>query len=397
MGENWDVAVAGAGPAGSASACLLARQGYRVVLLDRAHFPRPKACAEYMSPGVIETVQRLGLGGHLEPRDACRVPGMDIISPRGSCFRLEYHLDQRRLWASTLPRHQFDAALLRAAQDAGVHTYEGWHARSPIVEDGAVRGFRGMAGGETVEVRARLCIIADGCRSALARALGLAVPPRWPVRLGLVAYFGGTPRLQGGFGQMHVRADGYCGIAPLPDGQVNVAIVVPADAVRRAGIGAVQFFDRWIEQSPTLRDALAGCERISPVRGVGPIGSRTRRAWCPGALLVGDAAAFFDPFTGEGIYRALRGAEIAAHVATRALCGLSTSEYDRLRSAAFRRKEFVTSLVQLFVQYPQLMEYSLPRLARRTKPARTLSLVLGDVQDAGAFLRPGMLWSALRP
>lgn len=410
MPEMWDVAIAGAGPAGSASAYLLATQGYRVLLLDRAHFPRPKACAEYLSPGVAQMLTRLGLTESILSTRSLPVPGMDIVSPRGSIMRVQYQSGAERLVASTVPRHALDDAMLVHAERAGVEVRQGWYAKAPILEEGVVRGFYGIHDGRATQVRARLCVVADGCRSSLARALGLSRPARWPVRLGLVAHYRGSPVLDSGFGQMHVDRHGYCGIAPLPDGLVNVALVIPTDGLRRAGLSATAFLERWIARSPRLRDSLTGCERVTPVRGVAPIGSRTRRAWAPGVLLVGDAASFFDPFTGEGIYRALKGAEIAALVAHRALgdvrqhhsssgdrTGASLAEYDAERSRAFRRKEMVTALVQLFVQYPSLMEYALPRLQRRRTPAEALCMVLGDVRDASAFLRPRMLWSALRP
>jgi flavin-dependent dehydrogenase len=201
---------------------------------------------------------------------------------------------------------------------------------------------------------------------------------------------------------MHVARDGYCGVAPLPGGLLNVAVVVRADAVASSGMSAGEYLDRWVGSLPALRECLAGCARVSPVRGVGPIGSRTRRVWAPGALLVGDAAGFFDPFTGEGIYRALRGAQVAAPLAADALerddvSGGVLDRYEDLRRAAFGWKHGVTALVQLFVQYPALMEYALPRLAGRATPAECLGAVLGDCRDPRDFLSPLMLWSALRP
>jgi len=115
---------------------------------------------------------------------------------------------------------------------------------------------------------------------------------------------------------------------------------------------------------------------------------------------VGDAAGFFDPFTGEGIYRALRGAQLAAETAEIALSVPDTvdfSMYDRLRTREFRRKSAVTALVQLFVQHPAALDYAISRLRRREAALSTLANVLGDVEDAGQFFHPSMLWSALRP
>lgn len=398
MTSEWDVVVAGAGPAGAASAALLARRGFRVLLVDQAHFPRPKACAEYMSPGVTQVLARCDLIAEVRNLRAHQVPGMDIRTPEGVSLRVAYRLESESLVACTIPRTDFDAALVQEAVRAGAELAEGFRVRCLLFRDGAVCGVEGTSGNGDRSLRSRLTVIADGNRSTLARSLGLSSPPRWPVRLGLVAHFRGTGGLTDGYGQMHVGAGGYCGVAPLADDLLNVAMVVPMGAVKATSVSSTAFFDNWVASHAQLRNTLAGCERVTPVRGVGPIGSRSRCAWFPGGLLVGDAASFFDPFTGEGIYRALRGAELVSEVATAALeMGASLAAYDQLRASAFRRKEAVTALVQLFVQYPRLMEYAAARLAGRRNPRDTLGLVLGDVVDAREFLRPRMLWSALHP
>src|SRR5947207_15136003 len=88
---------------------------------------------------------------------------------------------------------------------------------------------------------------------------------------------------------------------------------------RYAGGGAVVRFERFAFSFPDVRERLRGADRADTVRGVGPIGARVRATSGPGWMLVGDAAGFFDPFTGEGVYKALRGAELAAEIATDAL------------------------------------------------------------------------------
>jgi flavin-dependent dehydrogenase len=179
-------------------------------------------------------------------------------------------------------------------------------------------------------------------------------------------------------------------------------MVVPAGSVRRSRVPAGQYFESWINLHPRLRDTLSECTRVSAVRGVAPIGARCRRPFTAGALVIGDAAGFFDPFTGEGIYRALCSAELAAEVGGQALrsgdvSARALSAYGRARTRQFRRKEMVTALVQLFVQYPRLLEYAVPRLNRRDDALDALGRVLGDLSDAREFLRPAMLWRALHP
>lgn len=402
MAAKWDVVVVGAGPAGSTSALLLARLGYRVLLLERAHFPRPKACAEYMSPGVAAVFERLQLGDVRRELSPKAVSGMEIVAPSGKRLRMRYEIDGELKSASTLPRQRLDAALAGAAVAAGVELREGFTAQRSLRSERGVVGIEGRTRTGSESIHAPLTIVADGARSALSKSLGLDAPVRWPVRLGLVAHYAGEPRLSDGYGEMHVRPGGYCGIAPLPDGLVNVAVVGGARSMKGSGQAPADFLQSWIDTTPELRIALAGCRRVSPVRGMTPIGSRSRSAVTAGALLVGDAASFFDPFTGEGIHRALVGAELVAGVAHRALMTGDVSRkgmsvYDRLRRETFRRKAAVTALVQLFVQFPWLMEYALPRLARRPAPRDTLGLVLGDLVDAGQFLTPRMLFGALRP
>jgi len=398
MSGDWDVAVVGAGPAGATTAYLLARQGHRVALLDRQHFPRPKACAEYLSPGVRRVLEDIGLETQVL-RGARQVSGMDVISPSGKILRLSYSQSGRAECAASLPRHTFDEALVRAAVDAGAQLHEGFVAHAVMRDDGRVRGVMGSTSGRSMQFRAPVTVVADGHRSTTSRSLGMARVPRWPFRMGLVAHAEGVA-LDGSYGQMHVTREGYCGIAPLPGGLFNVAMVVPVSALKRSRLSVASFFDAWIARHERLHAVLSGARLVSPVRGVAPIGSRASHASAPGALLVGDAAGFFDPFTGEGIYRALRGAQLAAETAEIVLSVPDTvdfSMYDRLRTREFRRKSAVTALVQVFVQHPAALDYAISRLRRREAALSTLANVLGDVEDAGQFLHPSMLWSALRP
>ena len=114
-------------------------------------------------------------------------------------------------------------------------------AHEPLMHGSTVSGVRGSRAGTTIAFPATLTVVADGNRSTLARALNLTVPARWPVRMGLVAHYEGDAPLRSGFGQMHVGTDGYCGVAPLPGGRLNVAVVVKADAVRSSLMNAYDF------------------------------------------------------------------------------------------------------------------------------------------------------------
>lgn len=396
MAERWDVIVAGAGPAGATAAALLARQGIRVLLLDRSHFPRPKACAEYLNPGVLTALRRLGLAERVEACAPRYFSGMAILGPRGVRFNVSYLQDQVPLSAASLPRTSLDTALVQHAVDSGAHLREG------VIVHGPLRSAPGVAGVSTStgDLLASLVLAADGVRSVLARALGLQRPARWPRRLGLVTYVRDNGACADGYGRMVVWPGGYCGIAPLPGGRLNIGMVLPAGALQHSPASAL--LRTVIHSHPLLSDLLSGADPIERVRGMLPVGVRSVHPGARGLLLLGDAAGFFDPFTGEGIFRAIRSAELAAQLIPSFLDGTTDADallgaYTRSRSSAFRTKSAVTALVQLFVRFPFLLDYALPRLDRRPDTRQRLCNVLGDLVPARAFLNPLTLADALRP
>ena len=390
-----EVVVVGAGPAGSATAALLARRGRQVVLLDRARFPRSKPCAEYASPGAATLLDRLGV----RVRTGRRLHGMQLIAPNGGQFLIEYRppgLGPPAL-ALSIQRTELDASLLDLARAGGVEVREQHRVDDLLIEGGAVRGVIGRDGaGRPMRVSARLVVGADGLHSTVVRALGLRRGTLWPRRLGLVAHVGKVPWPED-VGQMWVGARSYVGLAPVADGLLTVGLVT---ALPRRRLGpAIGAFWAAVAEFPRLQARLAGAEVVDGVHGVGPLAHAVRATAGPGFLLVGDAAGFSDPFTGEGIYRALRGAELAAEAAHQALdgCPEAFPGYERARQRAFGSKQRLTALIQVFVRAPGLMNYAVGRLQHRPRLGQRLGRVLGDLEPADAAIRRDYLWALLRP
>jgi flavin-dependent dehydrogenase len=255
--------------------------------------------------------------------------------------------------------------------------------------------------GRTLDLAGRIIVGADGHHSAIARLLDLELPVRWPKRLGLAAHLEDYPLIDE-MGEMHVGPDGYCGIAPQEDGRVNVAMVISMDTVRQRSQPVESFFDTAMLSYPAMAERVRAARRVTPVRGVGPLARRVLRVSGNGYMLVGDAAGFFDPFTGEGIFDALHGGELAAAAIANALDAGDTSggalaAYDRARRDAFAGKRRAGWLVQAFVRSPRLMDYAIERIAGRPAVRSTMTGVLGDYRDAGVVLSPRFLWAALRP
>jgi len=158
-----------------------------------------------------------------------------------------------------------------------------------------LRGEHGQRGERgTAAVRADWTVAADGARSLTARLLGVERPVRFPRRLGLVAHYSGAEGLIDS-GEMHVGRDAYIGLAPTPGGELNVGMALPMTHGHAS--------NRWeaaIEAIPAVARRLAGARRLTPIRGAAPIGHRVSSVAGDGWLLIGDAAGFIDPFTGEG-------------------------------------------------------------------------------------------------
>jgi 2-polyprenyl-6-methoxyphenol hydroxylase-like FAD-dependent oxidoreductase len=362
-----EVVIAGGGPAGAATAWALARNGVDVVIVDRARFPRPKPCAEYLNPRALRVVAEMGVLESLERQGAARVDGMRVRCADGTDFEGQFTAHSAypgyRNHGLAVRREILDTTLLESARAAGAKVVEG-AAVQDLLRDarGAACGVAVRVDGRQAEIRARHVVGADGIRSVIARRLGLAGRSRWPTRYAFVTHVEGAVAGPPDRGEMHVFDDGYCGFAPLAGEQTNVAIVVPASGARLAVGDADGFFDDWTQAHGTVAARLRGARRVGPVMVTGPFASRSRRAWSRGATLVGDAADFFDPFTGEGICAALRGAELLAPYVVESLRAGAGREhealeaYERCRRDEFRAKWRLERLVGLAVGFPRLLD-----------------------------------------
>ena len=387
---SCDVLIAGAGPAGAALAAGLARSGARVIVLEAARHPRPKACAEYASPRIVEELARIGLEPSAWQADAIALSGMRLVAgQRSAMISYADRRGPRTAWG--LDRTRFDALLAAHAERAGAELVEGTRLIGLDVEGGRVTSVTARSSdGRRRRIAVGLVVGADGVRSTVARLTGVERPVRFPRRLGLVAHYDGDPDLAD-HGEMHVGRGYYVGLAPLPGGQLNVGMALPMDGRAPAG----ERFDAAIAGLPAVAGRLDGRERLTPIRGASPIGHRVADVAGPGWLLVGDAAGFVDPFTGEGIHRALRSARAAADAIVRG--GDPSGAYRRERRAAFAAKSALSWLVQGFLAVPPLLEHALDRLDARPHAALRLGSALGDCRPATDALAPRAILEVVGP
>ena len=391
-----DVLVVGAGPAGSAVATLLARAGYAVAAVDRAAFPRDKACSEYMSPETVRLLDRLGVVPALEAAGAAAPAGTVVTAARGSRLHGRFvsaGAPPFRPTGLAVSRRVLDHALVLAARDAGALVLERTAVEELVYDRGAVAGAVVRdAGGARRVLRARLTIGADGLRSLVARRVGRRRYGR-PRRLAFVAHMDGVVGM-GDSAELHVGRGAYAGLNPIGGGRTNVALVVSTELAARARGRAEAFFLERLGRFPGVHDRLSAGAFTRPVLATGPFAAWSGRVVADGAALVGDAADFFDPFTGEGIHSALRGAMLLADAAGEALadCGPVTARhlggYRRARRAAFAGKWAVERLIGYGMLCPALFDRAVGRLGRRAGMADTLIGVTGDFVPARRVLNP---------
>lgn len=394
------VIVVGAGPGGSSTAWHLAQLGLDVLLLDRAVFPRDKVCAEYLSPQASRILAAMGAMEQVDASGPAHLTGMRVRAPNGceihGSFVARHGYRAFRDRGIAVRRSVLDAILVERAQAAGARLLERTRV-TDVLRDatGRVSGVAVLdVDGVARELRAPLVIGADGLRSVVGRRLGLTRVSRIPRRMAFVAHFRNVPGVSE-VGEMHVERDGYVGIADVGHGLTNVALVVSARAARDTASDPDAMLDEWLASHAHLASRFAVSERIEPVRVTGPFASSSRRAWARGAALVGDAADFFDPFTGEGVYSALRGGELLAPFAAEAsLADPSASarilaEYERARRTEFRGKWLVEKLIAGTVAVPALINHAARALSRRKEMADLLVGVAGDFVPPSQVLRVG--------
>ncbi len=387
--------IAGAGPAGAAAAIRLARAGLRVVAVDRAAFPRDKVCSEYMSPEGVRHLAALGVLADVEQRGGFPIRGTTVHAPKGSSLTGVFAGAGTAPFRDTglsVPRRILDQALVEAARRAGAHILERTAVQTVIRHGGAIRGLVVRdAEGDTRTIEGRLTIGADGLRSVVARAVGArrTGPLR---RYALVAHVQAVAGL-GDIAEMHVGGTGYVGLNPLGAELANVALVLPKAAMPEATAGLEQFFLHQLGQFPGVRGRIHPGAIVRPVLVTGPFGAWTRAGVAAGAVTVGDAADFFDPFTGEGICAAFRGAELIEATMLEALqsgqpIGLpAVRQYRRARRRTFLGKWIVERLIGYAMLAPSLFDRAVARLERRGL-SHTMIGVTGDFVPARAVLNP---------
>ncbi len=371
----FDVAVVGAGPAGSVAALVLARGGARVALVDRAGFPRDKACGDLIGPRGVQVLLDLDLDVTGVPR----LGDMAVIGPTGSRVVLPARPGRDYPgYALAVARTRFDAMLRDAALDAGASPV----AARVVGCDPAAPSVRLDDGSE---LRAGVVIGADGALSTVADGAALCDASRslWGFALRFYADDDvDLPTIVFWDESSGRGLPGYGWVFPGESGGVNVGLGVGTGAQRRLGTGVTRHLPAFLEhlhrigattRTLTPSRSLGGWLRVG---GVGTVPARGR------VLLVGDAAGLVNPLQGEGIAHALTSGRAAARAVLREPASAACS-YRTFLARDFGAYASTTATVHAaMVQHPRLV----------SSVGRTLTNPVVGPRIAGAW---GVYWNAL--
>ena len=403
-----DVAIVGAGPSGTVLGAALAHAGIEVLIVEQARAWHWRAGGVFTSPAAASALERAGLSRAILDVVARPIPAMRLETPGGAAVRLTYGADRGGPPAVGFDRSRLDPALEDLARAAGAVIRRGTRVDGVELDPAGPATLR--LGDE--RVRARVVVGADGTGSVVARAAGVHRAPRLPPRVGLSWHVGDPrPRDPGAPGpsrdaRLVVIEDGYVGLAPVPGDRLNIGIVLgPSWREELARTGAAATSRRVLAMVPPADDdpvAWAAAEPCDRIAGAAPLGGRVTARAGPGWFLVGDAAGFLDPFTGEGLHRALVSTELAAAAIRAAVGGRSEGAaaaraYDRAMRRRFASKDAVSWLVQTFLARPRTFEYAARRLADRPAVRATMGLVMGDLVPAYRALDPRFIAALLAP
>lgn len=367
-----DVLIVGGGPAGAACATVCARVGLRTVVVERAIFPRDKVCGDCLNPACWPVFARLGVADAVRALPHTLLRAVEFVGLRGKAVRLPLPDDPAR-GEIAVKRRDLDALLLDHAAAAGVTVRQGWALQALETGDAGDRVATvtdATGQGRAPETfAARFVVAADGRNSVTARLAARSLRPaggngRDPQgRIGLQAHIpcpsGFEPKVQ-----MRWFADGYGGLCPVGGGELNISLAAPPRALER--------LKRWAHAEFSLSEG-------QPWRTIAPLDRAPAPAAAGGNVyLVGDAARVVEPFTGEGIYYALRSGELAAASIVRAARGesdpaVAAQEYSQAHAAMYRGRLWVNRLARAAGRHPRVASWALGALRWRPGLLRYLT------------------------
>ena len=372
MKTKLEVVIIGAGPAGALTAYLLSLQGHKVRVFEKNNYPiKNKICGEYLCPAGDKLLADLNLQSLLI--NYPKIYGMNLYSPNQQHVSTHFPNAQ---YGHALKREIFDNELIKLAQSKGAEFHFGVHIQSLQQKENKILVTDGIKSWETSYV-----VGAEGRQSLVGKWLDLRKKSE-SKRVAIHTYLKVKPGVKYNQGEMHILSDGsYCGLNPVNDSFWNFSLVCDAGKIMKYK-STEKLVREAISESKRMReifdlDSAPWEPKISGkiTNPMKKLGSKTKQA-----VLVGDAAGFVDPLTGEGIYHALLTAKVFSQcMKNHENFDLALDNYETIIQKGYRKKEIVNYFFQWLIHRPILCNLIAHFLKSRPVVRNTFIGLIGNV------------------
>lgn len=395
MKYDADVIIVGAGPAGASTGLFLADSGLKVVVVDKAKFPRDKICGDAISAYTVNRLKELNLESKLDSIPKTKITKIVFSAPNEKEIKLKFTPDghENEIYGYVLRRIDFDYMMVTALRDK-VDFIEGIAAKDIVVKDSRVAGVV-LDDDKSTTLYAKLVVGADGYKSLIARKMGVyeSDPNHWLVAVR--AYYKGVTGMDSAI-EMHFDdsiVPGYFWIFPVEDGITNVGLGALKSHVQKNKINLKKAMLNVLDR-PLFKNRFNGAENITPIVGWNlPIGSKQRKVHGNGYILVGDAAGLVDSFTGEGVGNSVAAGKIAAESIKEIITGEDFSEQataiyaERLWKKLGPELALSTKLLRL-AHHRWLINYVINRASKSEYVRDWLSRVVAEIVPRDELVNP---------
>ena len=397
-----DIAIIGAGPAGSALSIYLANKRIPHVIFDKAVFPRDKICGDGLSGKVVYYLRQMNSDvlKKLNEKSEIAAPswGVRFVAPNGKVVDIPSYSDSA---GTTQPpgyvvkRMDFDNLLVESINKEYADLQLETELKSVEYSDNGVL-LKVNKNGQTIEYLCEMVVGAEGDRSITAKKLaGHTMQPEH-YYAGLRVYYENVSGMHNQhFIELHFIEEllpGYFWIFPLPDNRANVGLGVLTKQIKKKNINLKRTLQKILNERDGIKDRFKNARPVDEIRGWGlPLGSSRRRLSGERFLLIGDAGSLIDPLTGEGIGNAFQSAQVASKIIERALIARDFSEeylfeYDRKLYSELKDELKLSEYIQWLVQRQWLFNFVFNRLHNNQSLQEVFTGMLSNL-DMRAKLR----------
>ena len=333
----FDVVIVGGGPSGSSCAYWLASAGWDVAVVEKKSFPRAKTCGDGLTPRAVRQIADMGIEGPVA-KGGHRYEGLRSY---GFGQKIEMRWPDHPSFPSygyCITRHDLDDLVATNAADAGASVFTSAEAldvldAAPPLLEGRLASCRGLivkekVSGQTVELKGRIVVVADGANSRIGRSLGTQRRREWPMGMAIRGYFD-SPNSADGFIESHLDirdaegnvVPGYGWVFPLGDGRINVGVGLLSTDRRWKGVNTTKLMETFVDFAPEHWEISPSKALGAPTGGRLPMGLSVGPRSGENVIVIGDASGSINPFNGEGIAYGYETGRLAAASVAAALLG----------------------------------------------------------------------------